>query len=147
MNRHHLIVVLVLLAGTALFAAGCGSGGSSTGSATTANPKVDAGNSAPVTVTAADRTEADHLFETRCSTCHGKDARGDGPGAGALDPKPRNFHDQAWQKATTDQTIETAIVYGGAAVGKSPAMAPNPDLQAKPGVVAALREKVRSFGK
>jgi len=38
-------------------------------------------------------------------------------------------------------------VYGGAAVGKSLQMVANPDLQAKPGVVAALREIVRTFGK
>ena len=46
----------------------------------------------------------------------------------------------------TDAEIEKAIVFGGAAVGKSAQMVPNPDLEAKPGVVAALREKVRSFG-
>lgn len=147
MNRPHRIAVLALLAGTFLFLAGCGAGGSSTESGATQNTKVDAGSPAPATVTAADRAEANHLFETRCATCHGKDALGDGPAAAALNPRPRNFHDQEWQKATTDQTIESAIVYGGAAVGKSLAMAPNPDLQAKPGVVAALREKVRSFGR
>ena len=47
----------------------------------------------------------------------------------------------------TDKEIETAIVYGGAAVGRSPMMVANPDLGSKPEVVAALREMVRNFGK
>lgn len=98
-----------------------------------------------VAVTAADRAEAAEIFKSRCAVCHGLDGRGDGPGGAALVPKPRNYHDRAWQAATTDEEIEKAIVYGGPAVGQSPLMAPNPDLQNKPGVVAALREKVRSF--
>jgi hypothetical protein len=38
-------------------------------------------------------------------------------------------------------------VYGGAAVGRSPAMVGNPDLADKPDVVSALRAMVREFGK
>ena len=53
----------------------------------------------------------------------------------------------AWQDSVTDKEIETAIVYGGAAVGRSPGMVGNPDLGSKAAVVAALREIVRNFGK
>ncbi len=147
MNRHSFIPVLVLAAGTFLFAYGCGSGGSSTESGSAGSATGEAASPATATDPAADRATAEKIFETRCATCHGKEGLGNGPGAAVLNPKPRNFHDLEWQKATSDSTIEIAIVYGGAAVGKSPAMAPNPDLQAKPGVVTALREKVRSFGK
>ncbi len=105
-----------------------------------------AGGGSGTKVTAADRTEAHQIFTTRCAACHGQFGRGDGPGAAGLNPKPRNYADAAWQKATTDEEIEKAIVYGGAAVGKSPQMVANPDLQAKPGVVSALREIVRTFG-
>lgn len=91
--------------------------------------------------------EAKEIFQTRCATCHGQDGRGDGPGAKLLTPKPQNFHDKQWQAATNDKTIGTAIVYGGAAVGKSPLMASNPDLQSKPKVVDALISHVRSLGK
>jgi mono/diheme cytochrome c family protein len=107
------------------------------------------GSDAPggVKITNADRQEAHQIFTTRCAACHGQFGRGDGPGAAGLNPKPRNYADAAWQSATTDEEIEKAIVYGGAAVGKSLQMVANPDLQAKPGVVAALREIVRSFGK
>lgn len=115
-------------------AAGCGGGS-------------DAGGSSKVKVTTADRQEAHALFNTRCATCHGQFGRGDGPGAAALNPKPRNYTDAEWQKTVTDEEIEKAIVYGGAAVGKSAQMVANPDLQAKPAVVAALREMVRTFGK
>ena len=93
------------------------------------------------------RKEADQVFTTRCSTCHGTDGKGAGPAGAALTPKPRNFTDKAWQGTVTDAHIEKVIVEGGMAVGKSPLMIANPDLKAKPQVVQALREKVRSFAK
>lgn len=93
------------------------------------------------------RQEAQQTFLNRCGVCHGKEGRGDGPGAAGLTPTPRNYHDQAWQASVTDEQIEKTIVYGGAAVGKSPAMVANPDLGSKPELVAALREIVRGFGK
>ena len=93
----------------------------------------------------AARQEAKTVFDTRCVTCHGPRGAGDGPGAVALTPKPRNFQDKAWQSSITDVQIETIIKSGGMAVGKSPAMPPNPDLDAKPQVVAALREHIRSL--
>jgi len=134
---------LPVLLAVAVATGGCGGGDSSGGSG--------AGGSAAaekkVSITAADRKEAHEMFNTRCAACHGQFGRGDGPGAAGLNPKPRNYADLAWQKTVTDEEIEKAIVYGGAAVGKSPQMVGNPDLQAKPGVVAALREKVRSFAK
>jgi mono/diheme cytochrome c family protein len=118
-------------------------GGSSTGSGS-GGP---GGSSAAATIPPAARQEAQQIFSTRCAACHGPDGRGDGPGAASLNPKPRNYHDAAWQATVKDDEIEKAIVYGGAAVGKSPAMVGNPDLGDKPMVVAALREIVRNFGK
>jgi mono/diheme cytochrome c family protein len=82
------------------------------------------------------RAEADQIFATRCTTCHGAGGDGTGPGAAALNPKPRNFGDPSWQSSVTDAHIEKIIQYGGGAVGKSPAMPPSPD----------LRAKVRAFG-
>jgi mono/diheme cytochrome c family protein len=110
-----------------------------------ASPAAGAGSGA--VVTAADRAEALQIFKTRCAVCHGQDGRGNGPASVALNPKPQDYHNQAWQKATSDATIEKAIVEGGTAVGKSAAMAPNPDLKDKPGVVVALKELIRQFGK
>ena len=89
--------------------------------------------------------EASQIFATRCSTCHGTAGDGNGPAGAALNPRPRNFHDGAWQSATPDAQIERIIREGGAAVGKSPLMPGNPDLVSRPDVVTALREKVRSY--
>jgi mono/diheme cytochrome c family protein len=89
--------------------------------------------------------EARQVFDTRCVVCHGTHGKGDGPGAAALNPKPRAFGDPAWQKSAEDARIAKTIVEGGAATGLSPGMAPNPDLQSKPEVVAELVKIVRKF--
>lgn len=89
--------------------------------------------------------EAVGIFNNKCATCHGLAGEGNGPGAANCNPKPRNYTDKAWQQTVSDEMIEKAIVYGGAAVGKSAVMPSNPDLAEKPEVVQALRKKVRSF--
>jgi len=35
------------------------------------------------------------IFAQTCATCHGPDGKGDGPGGAGLNPKPRNFTQQA----------------------------------------------------
>jgi mono/diheme cytochrome c family protein len=91
------------------------------------------------------REQAQQIFATRCVTCHGAAGAGDGPGSAALTPKPRNFQDPAWQASVTDDHLAKIIQYGGAAVGKSPAMPGNPDLMSKPEIVQALVAHVRSL--
>lgn len=90
-------------------------------------------------------SEAQQIFSTRCVTCHGAEGAGDGAASAGLTPRPRNFQDDSWQTSVTDEHIERIIQYGGAAVGKSPAMPANPDLTSKPEVVSALREHIRSL--
>jgi mono/diheme cytochrome c family protein len=90
--------------------------------------------------------EAEDIYKTRCTTCHGPAGKGDGPAGAALNPKPRDLGDQAWQKSVTDEHIEKIILNGGPSVGKSPLMPANPDLSTKPDVVKALRAMVRKFG-
>lgn len=97
--------------------------------------------------TASINPEAQAKYDTLCSTCHGKTGTGDGAAAAALNPKPRNYTDKAWQKSVTDEYLGKAIVSGGAAVGKSALMPPNPDLANKPEVVAGLVQIIRNFGK
>jgi mono/diheme cytochrome c family protein len=89
--------------------------------------------------------EAQEIFSTRCTVCHGTSGKGDGPGSAALNPKPRNFTDPEWQKSVNDEYIEKIIQYGGIAVGKSAMMPGNPDLGSKPDVVKGIRTKVREF--
>ena len=99
----------------------------------------------PRAVATTPEDEARQIFGSRCTPCHGASGGGDGVAAVALNPRPRNFHDGAWQTSVTDAQIETAIRQGGAAVGKSAAMPPNPDLNDKPAVVAALRTMIRGW--
>lgn len=150
MDPRRGLTVVAVLAACALTACGGGSkagaaGGQAAGASAGAEPT--ASPAGAVAITAESRAQAQQIFETRCTVCHGAEGRGDGPGGASLVPKPRNYHDPAWQDSVTDKEIETAIVYGGAAVGRSPAMIANPDLASKPAVVAALREIVRNFGK
>jgi mono/diheme cytochrome c family protein len=91
--------------------------------------------------------EAEKIFAMRCTPCHGPEGRGDGPASAALTPHPRNFHDAEWQKQASDEHIAQIIQYGGAAVGKSPAMPANPDLTDKPAIVAALRTHIRALAR
>jgi cytochrome c553 len=90
---------------------------------------------------------AEQVFSTRCSVCHGPDGKGAGPASATLNPKPRDYTNAAWQKSVSDDQIKKTIVEGGQAVGKSPLMAPNPDLANHPEVVDGLVRIVRGFAK
>ena len=57
-------------------------------------------------------------FDLFCATCHGPTGVGDGPGATALNPKPRNLQ----QTTRTDDELKKIIKEGGASVGRSPLM-------------------------
>ncbi|MGB3052704.1 MAG: cytochrome c [Polyangiales bacterium] len=91
--------------------------------------------------------EALEIFQSRCTVCHGASGKGDGDGSAALDPKPRDFTSAEWQASVTDEHLQKIIVYGGLAVGKAATMPPNPDLQAKPEVVAEIVKYVRGLAK
>jgi mono/diheme cytochrome c family protein len=112
-----------------------------------AEPKPAATPAATTPAAPPGSSEAKKIFKVRCVVCHGEGGKGDGPGSAALNPKPRNYTDAEWQKSVTDEEISKTIVSGGAAVGKSPNMPPNPDLKSKPEVVSGLVAIVRSFAK
>lgn len=137
---HFPRTTLVLL--TALATAACGGADPAAEPAAAVTAPPAASQAAPV---AAAHGEAKTLFESLCFTCHGLNGHGDGPGAGALEPKPRSFADAAWQDSVTDEQIQKAIVFGGAAVGKSPMMPAQPQLKGKSEVLAALTRIVRDF--
>jgi mono/diheme cytochrome c family protein len=90
--------------------------------------------------------EAEEIYKSRCNLCHGPTGKGDGPAGAALNPKPRDMSDPAWQKSVADAHIEKIILGGGTAVSMSPLMPGNPDLSSKPDVIKALRLMVRNFG-
>lgn len=90
--------------------------------------------------------EAQQMFAQVCSACHGMDGTGNGPAAASINPKPRNYTDAAWQASVTDDDIKKIILLGGQAVGKSPMMPAQAQLQGKPEVVDGLVAIVRGFG-
>jgi mono/diheme cytochrome c family protein len=92
-------------------------------------------------------TEAEKLFFKTCAACHGRDGTGNGPAAENLNPKPRNYTDPKWQASVTDDEIKKTIVLGGAGVGKSAMMPPNPKLKDRPEVVDELVGIIRAFGR
>jgi mono/diheme cytochrome c family protein len=102
------------------------------------------GTSAAITHTPAAPPAVGEAFKARCAPCHGVSGHGDGPAVVKLDAKPPNCADTAWQKSVTDEEIRKAIVYGGAAVGKSPSMPASRDLEGKP-ELDELLALVRSF--
>lgn len=131
MNRR--TISAIVLAGSLAALAACGGGdkGAATGKRQFAVPQA--------------RKEAIDTFQSICSTCHGMTGHGDGPGAGALNPKPRTFADAAWQASVTDEHIIQTITFGGAAVGKSAQMPAQPQLKGKDDVLRELVAIVRSW--
>jgi cytochrome c551/c552 len=89
---------------------------------------------------------ANNYFKTICAGCHGFGGQGDGIASGALNPKPRNFTDAAWQASVTDQHIRDIIARGGKAMGKSALMPPQPPLARDAATLDALVKLVRGFG-
>ena len=87
------------------------------------------------------------MFDTICQTCHGLTGQGNGPAAESLPTKPRNYTDAAWQASVTDAQIKDIIIHGGQAVGKSPLMPANPELERDSEKLDGLVKIIRAFGK
>jgi mono/diheme cytochrome c family protein len=144
MKRAAILGVAVL--GLAL-ACGGNEDGESTGTAPAEkSPAPAAKPAAPAGGGETATARAEQIFSTRCATCHGAGGAGDGPGSKGLNPPPRDFRDAEWQASVSDDHLKKIIQYGGAAVGRSPAMPGNPDLISKPEVVEALVRHIRSLG-
>ena len=139
MNRKNTLSAIVCLS---VVVASCAKHSASESTATTSEPVATAEPAPPPPNPAAD---ARKLFDTKCVVCHGNHGAGDGPGAAALNPKPRAFAAATWQASITDDLIKKTILEGGAAVGKSAAMPSNPDLADKADELTALVKIVRDF--
>jgi mono/diheme cytochrome c family protein len=77
------------------------------------------------------------VFAQKCALCHGPDGRGDGPGSAALNPKPRNFHDQAYMKTRTDAELLEVIRNGKGVMPKWGGLMSEAEMKA---VLAHVRE-------
>lgn len=143
------LATVVFMAGLALSACGKNSTPPPPTSGTP-NAQQETGPSHPPAAggdTAGGPSQAQAMFNTVCAVCHGADGTGNGPGASALNPKPRNYTDAAWQASITDDQIKETILKGGAGVGKSPSMPGQPQLSDQPEVLDGLVKIIRAFGK
>jgi mono/diheme cytochrome c family protein len=142
MKTNRIVAVLALCS---LAALACSKTETKGGQAST-NHEPEPTSAAAAPAGKIDMEKAQAIFNERCAACHGTDGKGTGPAAAALNPKPRNYADKAWQASVTDEQIRKTITLGGAAVGKSPIMPASPDLDEKPEVVEGLVKIVRKFG-
>ena len=86
------------------------------------------GNATPPPVTAApdtsttaaggpgDPVAGKATYEQRCVLCHGPLGKGDGVGAAALNPKPRNHTDGSYMNTRTDEQLLEVIHNGKGAM-------------------------------
>lgn len=70
----------------------------------------------------ADVSKGKAIYDQYCAGCHGSTGKGDGPAAGALNPKPRDLSDKAYARSLKDEYLFQITKDGGAAVKKSPLM-------------------------
>jgi mono/diheme cytochrome c family protein len=129
-------------------AAGCGGGSSSnSGSATTeSTPPPAAAPETTSSASAAPVAEAGEdlgakVFAQRCALCHGPDGHGNGPGAAALNPKPRNFHDKDYMSTRTDEQLLEVIHKGKGAMPRWEGVISEAEIQAALKHVRELGEK------
>lgn len=79
---------------------------------------------AAVAVGDGDASRGQPLYVQYCASCHGERGAGDGPLAGTLQPAPSRHNDGGYMNKLSNDHLIKVIAEGGAAVGKSPLMAP-----------------------
>lgn len=124
--RKTVWVVLLVLAIGAILLAACSSGGSGSSSGGSSgikrqSPPADFANAKNPFEGNQDAVAAGkQVFQNNCVTCHGQDAKGDGPAGASLDPKPANL--QLTVKETNAQYMHWVITVGGGQAGISSSM-------------------------
>jgi mono/diheme cytochrome c family protein len=117
-----VLAVIVLIGGA------CGGdsspSSSSLSAAATAAPAAAPASGIPTGSLRGDAAAGAQLYSTYCASCHGPDGKGDGPVAASLEPPPANHADHVYIGGLSDEHLYKVISQGGAAVGKSPLMAP-----------------------
>jgi len=138
--KHLLLIVSVAL--VPLAACGSDDSTANASSSTSTGSQTEAAGVDPAQI-----KQGKQLFiSLGCSACHGESGKGDGMAAAALDPKPRNYTDAAWQAATTDEHIKQVIMDGGAAHGLDGAMPAHEGRINSDEELAAIVAYIRSLG-
>jgi mono/diheme cytochrome c family protein len=109
-----LIFNVLLLSALALSACG-GAAATATQPKGTPVPTPPAQYASKTNPMAGDQSAADagkQIFETNCTSCHGTNAKGDGPAAASLNPKPADLADL--ESSFSDAYIFWRISEGGA---------------------------------
>lgn len=104
------------------FIVGCGGGGSSSSTengSSTMSEDQGTGSSGEMagseTMAGGDDAKiaaGKQIYGEKCALCHGATGHGDGPGAAALDPKPRNHTDGSYMNAQTNEQLHQVIKNG-----------------------------------
>jgi cytochrome c oxidase cbb3-type subunit 3 len=112
------------------FIVGCGGGSSKSSSSTSGTEATPSGGetgssesgSSMGTETASSDTSGGgvsaeiamgkQIYMEKCTLCHGQTGHGDGPGAAALDPKPRNHTDGSYMNSRTNAQLIEVIKNG-----------------------------------
>jgi mono/diheme cytochrome c family protein len=95
---------------------------------------------------AGDAAKGRATFQQLCSGCHGPAGKGDGAMGAALNPKPKDFSNKAYNGSLKTDYLVKIIKGGGQAVGKSPMM-PNVGSTLKDTEVADLVAYIRFLAK
>ncbi len=102
-------VIVFASLGNALLA-GCGGNKAAESTATppTETPATTTETTPPAGTDAATAgVDGAKIYTDKCALCHGPSGHGDGPGAAALNPKPRNHTDGSYMNTrTNDQLLE-----------------------------------------
>jgi hypothetical protein len=89
--------------------------------------------------------DAAGLYTATCAPCHGETGAGDGPAGAALTPKAASFAGEEFWAERDNDHMRKVIKEGGAAVGKSPIMAPFGASFENDAQVDALIEHLKTF--
>lgn len=73
---------------------------------------------------AGDAAKGKVKYAQLCASCHGLAGAGDGVASAGLNPKPAHHNDGNYMNPLSNEHLTKVITEGGAAVGKSPMMAP-----------------------
>jgi mono/diheme cytochrome c family protein len=99
-----------------------------------------------IALAAGDAAKGKAPFQKFCSGCHGEAGKGDGAMGAALNPKPKDLSEKAYNQSLKDDYLVKLIKGGGQAVGKSPMM-PNVGSTLKDNEVADVIAYIRSLAK